>query len=145
MKILNQDITVLDNWLARIIMRKPFAATFGRNELVEVEGELDVKITYSIVVNEKYVSLPKPLQEAGIAHEMGHIHHKHIEGLVAGGGGVSNDQQAEYEADDYAVQMGYKDELIELLTLLVPRYTITNNQKQGKAALLDRIQRLKSI
>jgi Zn-dependent protease with chaperone function len=68
-----------------------------------------------IIVNETYMRLPQRLQEAGIAHEIGHIslgHCKHEHK------GLPRSLKNELSADDYAVKQGYKLSLIELLTRL---------------------------
>lgn len=82
--------------------------------LMTPDGKVDIKI----VVNEAITFLPMRVQEAVIAHEIGHIELGHLSEEVRKqhpGGGVVNNLAFELAADMYAARQGYAQELCALL------------------------------
>jgi len=62
-----------------------------------------------IAVNQAFHTLTQRQQMAVLAHEMGHIRANHPKFI--------RDMRWECEADDYAVSLGYKEEMIQVLSM----------------------------
>ena len=74
-----------------------------------------------IFVNRSFTSLPRRTQEAVLLHETGHQAHKHeanLTELLLRAAGSEKAITKEKEADAYAAQNGYKDEMIDFLVVL---------------------------
>lgn len=88
-------------------------------------NEDDGTVEETVLVNYEFTQLPNRWQEACVLHEIGHIELGHLNPQAKTDARVKVVLEEELAADNFAVERGYKDEIMMTLALFM---ACTNGQ-----------------
>lgn len=92
---------------------------------------------YAVIVNDAFLTLPPNLRDAIHLHELGHVHHDHLNSSKLSDGTYKSNLKDEIEADEFALK--HNGDIPALFNYLMKHYPLTVSADKYA---IDRIRHL---